>query len=89
MWLMQSYIGKKGTLDGRTLGLTGTWEQVEDEQGEQPDGGRQARLARGPPLGRPSWKGSADERCRPADRSAVQVDGRSAPGQERGEKMRV
>ena len=46
--------GRKGPLDGRTLGPTGTWAQVKDGKGGQPKWGRQAWLARRTPLGRPS-----------------------------------
>ena len=60
-----------------------------DGKGGHPDGGRQARLARGTPLGRPAWEGSVDERWRPAGGSAVQVDSRSETGRERGDKKRV
>ena len=52
--------------------------------GGKPDGGRQARLARGTPLGQPAWEGSKEERWRPAGGSAVQVDGRYATRRARG-----
>ena len=40
-------------------------------------------------MGLTEWEGSADERWRPADASAVQVDDQSTTGQERGRKKRV
>ena len=43
--LMERVRGRKVPMDGRTLGTTGTWEQVEDGKRGQPDGGRQERLA--------------------------------------------
>ena len=83
MRVMESEREKKGPLDGRTLGLTGTWAQVEDNKKVQPDGRRHARLVRGTHLGRPAWEGSVDQRWRPAGRSAIQVDSCPATGQDR------
>ena len=87
--LMESGRVRKVPLDCITLGLTSTCAQVEDGKGVQPDGVPQARLARGTPLGRLAWEGSADERWRRSVSIAVQVDGCSATGQEREEKKRV
>ena len=41
--MMEAGIGRKGPLDGRKLGPTGTWAQVEDGKGGQPDGGKEGR----------------------------------------------
>ena len=57
--------------------------------GGQPDRGRQAQIARGTPSGRPEGEGSADKRWRTTGGTAVQVDGRSTTGRERGGKKRV
>ena len=38
--LREAGIGRKGPLDGRTLGPTWTWAQVKDSKGRQPDRGR-------------------------------------------------
>ena len=85
---MEADRWSKGPLDRITLGLTGTWKKFKDVKGGQPDGVRQSRLAQGTPLGCPEWEGSADEWWWPAVGSAVQVDGRSANGQDRrGEKQ--
>ena len=81
--------GRKGTLEGRNLGPTGTWAQFKDGKGGKTDGVRQARLARGTPLGCPEWEGCTDERWCLAGGSAIQVDGRSAIRRERGGKKRV
>ena len=86
MRVMEAVRGSKGTLVRRTLGLTSTWAQVKDRKRGEKDGGRQARLARGTPLGRLAWEGSTDEQWRLAGESAVQANGRSATGQERGEE---
>ena len=84
--MMEAGRGSKGPMDDRTLGPTGTWEQVKDGKGEQSDRGSKVRIVQGTPLGRLAGEESADERWRPAGGSAVQVDGRSANGQERGEE---
>ena len=89
MRLMETGRGRKGPLDDRTLGPTGTWEHVEDVKGGQPDGGRQAGLARGTPLGHLAWEGSTDERWRLVGRGAVQVDGCSTTGREGGGKKKA
>ena len=61
---------------------SGAWAQVEDGKGGQLDGGRQALLAQGTPLGLPEWERNVDKRWQPAGGSAVQkkVDGRSTTG---------
>ena len=43
--VMETVRGRKVPRDGRILGPTGTWAQVEDGKGGQPDGGRQEWLA--------------------------------------------
>ena len=53
-------------------------------QGGAPDGGKQSRLARVTPLGRPEWEVITNNRWRPAGGIAVQVDGHSATGRKRG-----
>ena len=55
MRVTEAGIGRKGPLDGRNLGSKRTWAQVEDGKGGKLYRGRQARLARGNPLGRPEW----------------------------------
>ena len=43
MRLMVVGIGRNGPPDGRKLGPTGTWAQVEDSKRGKPDGRRQAQ----------------------------------------------
>ena len=86
MRLMDAGRGRKGPFDGRTLGLSETWEQVEDGNDGKPDRGRQARLSRGTPFGRSTWEGITDEWWRRAGGSAIQVVSCSATGRERGEE---
>ena len=84
MRVMEAGRGRKGSLEGITLGSTRTWAQVEDGKEGKQDGGRQAGLARGNTLVCLAWEGSKDERWWPAGGSAVQVDDRFATGRERG-----
>ena len=43
--------GRNVAPDGRTMGPTDTWLQVEGGKGGQPDGGRQAQIIHRTPLG--------------------------------------
>ena len=84
MSLMKSGRGREGPLGGMTLGLIGTWAQVEDGKGEHLGGVKQACLAQGTPLGGPTWEGSVDKQRWMAVGSAVQLEGCSATGREGG-----
>ena len=67
MMLREVGRGRKGNPDGRTMGPTGTWYQVEGGKVRKPDEGRKAQACTRNSFGTLEGEGSADERWRPAD----------------------
>ena len=76
--------GRKGNPDGRTMGPTGTWYQVEGGKVRKPDEGRKAQACTRNSFGTTGRGGKCRRAVAAGGRGIVQVDGFSVSGKEGG-----